>query len=183
MDHEAGMDQLTEDDLIDDAEVDTMVREAVTAAVGDSQFLHNKIDAWTSSIAEGCLKRLASLGKPFKYVITVNLAQKAGAGLHVASCTRWNDKTDGKLVVQWCARTAARPSPPCAAPGPAMRRVCGAHAGCVQRPAARRGPVPPAPCQDAPTTQPLAPCPLPPPGSTRENATIMALVAVYWLGI
>jgi dynein light chain Tctex-type 1 len=101
MDHDPGMDQLTEDDLLDDAEVDTMVREAITAAIGDSAFLHAKIDSWTSSIAEGCLKRLASLAKPFKYVITCNLSQKVGAGLHAASCTRWNDKTDGKLVVQW----------------------------------------------------------------------------------
>ncbi|GFH23013.1 predicted protein [Haematococcus lacustris] len=31
---------LTEDDLMDDAEVDTMVREAITASVGDNQFLH-----------------------------------------------------------------------------------------------------------------------------------------------
>ena len=47
------------------------------------------------------LKRLAALSKPFKYVVTCNLTQKAGAGLHAASCTRWNDKTDGKLTVQW----------------------------------------------------------------------------------
>lgn len=101
MDNDPGMDQLTEDDLLDDAEVDTMVREAITSAIGDSQFLHAKIDAWSSNIAEGCLKRLAALNKPFKYVITCNLSQKAGAGLHAASCTRWNDKTDGKLTVQW----------------------------------------------------------------------------------
>jgi dynein light chain Tctex-type 1 len=92
---------LTEDDLIDDAEVDTMVREAILAAVGDSQFLHAKIDAWSGNIVEGCLKRLAALSKPFKYVLTCNLTQKAGAGLHAASCTRWGDKTDGKLSVQW----------------------------------------------------------------------------------
>ena len=38
MDDDAGFDGgLTEDDLMDDAEVDTMVREAVTSAVGDNQ--------------------------------------------------------------------------------------------------------------------------------------------------
>jgi len=101
MDNDPGMDQLTEDDLLDDAEVDTMVREAITSAIGDSPFLHTKIDTWSSNIVEGCLKRLAALNKPFKYVITCNLSQKTGAGLHAASCTRWNDKTDGKLTVQW----------------------------------------------------------------------------------
>jgi dynein light chain Tctex-type 1 len=98
------MDQLTEDDLIDDAEVDTLVRDAVAAAVGDAPFAHAKLDAWSANIAEGALKRLVALSKPFKYVVTVNLSQKAGAGLHAACCTRWNDKTDGKLTVQWCAR-------------------------------------------------------------------------------
>lgn len=63
-------DGLTEDDLMDDAEVDTMVREAITAAIGENQFLHQKIDAWSNNVVEGCLKRLAALNKPFKYVVT-----------------------------------------------------------------------------------------------------------------
>jgi dynein light chain Tctex-type 1 len=78
-----------------------LLRESITAAVGDSQFLHAKADSMASNIAEGCLKRLAALNKPFKYVLTCNLTQKAGAGLHAATCTRWSDKTDGKLSVQW----------------------------------------------------------------------------------
>ncbi len=97
----APFDGLNDDDLMDDAEVDTMVREAITATVGENQFVHSKIDAWSNNIVEGCLKKLAALNKPFKYVLTCNLTQKAGAGLHAASCTRWNDKTDGKLTVQW----------------------------------------------------------------------------------
>jgi dynein light chain Tctex-type 1 len=101
MDDDGNIDQLTEDDLIDDAEVDSLLRESITAAVGDSQFLHAKADAMSANIAEGCLKRLAALNKPFKYVLTCNLTQKAGAGLHAATCTRWSDKIDGKLSVQW----------------------------------------------------------------------------------
>lgn len=90
-----------DEQLLEDAEVDTMVREAISQVVGDNQFIHSKIDIWPSNIVEGCLKRLAGLSKPFKYVVTCNLTQKAGAGLHSASCTRWNQKTDGKLTVQW----------------------------------------------------------------------------------
>lgn len=101
MEDEGLIDGLTEDDLVDDAEVDTMVRESISTSVGDNQFLHAKIDTWSANVVEGCLKRLAALNKPFKYVVTCNLTQKAGAGLHAASCTRWNDKTDGKLTVQW----------------------------------------------------------------------------------
>lgn len=93
---------LTEDDLIDDAEVDTMVRESINQAIGDgNQIIHSKLDTWTSNIIEGCFKRLTALSKPFKYIVTCNLSQKAGAGLHSATGSRWNDKTDGKLTVQW----------------------------------------------------------------------------------
>lgn len=95
------IDGVSVDDLIDDAEVDTMIRDTITGAVADNAFTHAKINAWASNIVEGCLKRLAALQKPFKYVVTCNLSQKAGAGLHAASCQRWNDKTDGKLTVPW----------------------------------------------------------------------------------
>ncbi|KAF8067309.1 Dyn [Scenedesmus sp. PABB004] len=98
-------DGLTEDDLIDDAEVDTMVRESVAAAVGDAPFLHAKADGLAANVVEGCLKRLTALNSPFKFVVTANLSQKAGAGLHAATCTRWADKTDGKLSVQWESST------------------------------------------------------------------------------
>eukprot|EP01025_Chloroclados_australasicus_P000753 TRINITY_DN10284_c1_g1_i1.p7 TRINITY_DN10284_c1_g1~~TRINITY_DN10284_c1_g1_i1.p7 ORF type:complete len:120 (-),score=12.66 TRINITY_DN10284_c1_g1_i1:1116-1475(-) len=92
---------LTEDQLVDDAEVDTLIRESIAQVIADNQFLHAKVVPWSSNIVEGALKRLAAWQKPFKYVVTCSLCQKAGAGLHAASCSRWNDKTDGKLTVQW----------------------------------------------------------------------------------
>lgn len=95
------IDGLTEDDLIDDAEIDTLIREAVSQVIGDNQFTQTKLNQWSTNCVEGCLKRLAALNKPFKYVVTCNMTQKAGAGLHTASCTRWNEKTDGKMSVQW----------------------------------------------------------------------------------
>lgn len=101
MDEEGMVEGVREEDLMDDAEVDTMVRDSVAAAVGDMPFLHAKIDTWANNVVEGCVKRLAALAKPYKYVVTCNLTQKAGAGLHMASCTRWGDKTDGKCTVQW----------------------------------------------------------------------------------
>lgn len=67
---------LQEDDLLDDAEVDTLIRDAILQTVGDSLFDHEQITVWTNEIVEGCLKRLANLTKPFKYVVTCNLAQK-----------------------------------------------------------------------------------------------------------
>ncbi|KAA6426245.1 MAG: hypothetical protein FRX49_03358 [Trebouxia sp. A1-2] len=59
---------LSEEDLIDDAEVDTLIRDSVSQSVGESQFALAKINLWSSNVVEGCLKKLASLNKPFKYV-------------------------------------------------------------------------------------------------------------------
>ncbi|EIE23536.1 dynein light chain 9, partial [Coccomyxa subellipsoidea C-169] len=90
---------------LDDAEVDALIRETIVLTLGsDSQFDHNNMNQWTNEIIEGCLKRLAGLGKPFKYVVPGDLLQ-VGAGLHSACTARWNDKTDGKLTVQWENRT------------------------------------------------------------------------------
>lgn len=104
-DDEAQSEGINEEDLMDDAEVDTMIRESITQVLGDAIFLHSKIDVWVANIVEGCLKRLAAFSKPFKYVVTCNLQQQTGAGLHVATTTRWSQKTDGKLTVQWESET------------------------------------------------------------------------------
>ena len=98
---------LEEDDLIDDAEVDTMIRQSIMAVIGEAPFAHAKADAWGANIVEGVLKRLAALAKPYKYVVTCNLTQKAGAGLHAAHCTRWDGRTDAKVVVDWENETTA----------------------------------------------------------------------------
>jgi dynein light chain Tctex-type 1 len=67
---------LEEDDLLDDAEVDTLVREAIAQALGETHFKHDMVSQWTNGIIEGCLKRLSVLAKPFKYVVTCSLSQK-----------------------------------------------------------------------------------------------------------
>uniref|UniRef100_A0A061QX45 Dynein light chain tctex-type 1 n=1 Tax=Tetraselmis sp. GSL018 TaxID=582737 RepID=A0A061QX45_9CHLO len=96
---------LTEEDLLDEAEVDTMIRQVISDVLGEQSFQHAKADAWTKNIIEDSLKKLQALQKPFKYVVTCCLTQKAGAGLHMASCTRWDERVDSKCTVQWESQT------------------------------------------------------------------------------
>ncbi|KAL4419182.1 hypothetical protein ABPG77_007772 [Micractinium sp. CCAP 211/92] len=98
---EAGLDGLAENDLMDEAEVDSIVRETVLNTIGDTPWADAKVGPWTSQIIEGILKKLAALQKPMKYVCHVSLTQRAGAGLHAAAASRWNAKTDGTLCVHW----------------------------------------------------------------------------------
>ena len=54
---------------------------------------------------EQALKRLTALGKPFKYVVSVVILQKTGAGLHTASSCYWDNSTDGSCTVRWENKT------------------------------------------------------------------------------
>jgi len=67
---------LQEDDLLEESEVDTMMRQIISQTVGDKQLDHNSIDQWTTEIIEGCLKRLTAFGKPFKFIVVCNVSQK-----------------------------------------------------------------------------------------------------------
>ena len=75
-DTEDGRQGLTEDQLIDDAMMDTLIRESVSQTVGDNAFSQARVHQWTSSMTDGCLKRLAALNKPFKYVCHFTLGQR-----------------------------------------------------------------------------------------------------------
>lgn len=71
-----GRQGLQEDDLLDDAEVDTLIRDTIYQTIGECLFDHAQMAAWTDEIVRGCLTRLNNLKKPFKYVVSCNLAQK-----------------------------------------------------------------------------------------------------------
>ena len=82
-------------------QVKRLVQDAVEGTIGDSRFDREKVPAWTNRIIEECIKQLATLAHPLKYVVSVTLGQKAGAGMHVTSATAWDDATDGKVGVHW----------------------------------------------------------------------------------
>ena len=70
----------------------------------------DKVNSWCSQISDICIKELAKLNKPFKYVITCIIMQKNGCGLNSASKTHpsnpqpatayWDAKRDGLVSVQ-----------------------------------------------------------------------------------
>lgn len=90
-----------------------------------------QVSQWTSVCLESCIKKLAGLNKPFKYVVTCIIMQKsgawvgrtglrkpachqqahtcslapacapAGAGLHTAASCWWDNTTDGSRTVKF----------------------------------------------------------------------------------
>ena len=78
-----------------------MMKESIAATIGEAAFQHARMVGWTNAVAEACLKQLAALAKPFKYVVTAHVCQRAGAGLHCVAASRWNERTDGMACVRW----------------------------------------------------------------------------------
>ena len=54
-----------------------------------------------SSVISEVLKGLQSLNRPYKYVATVIIMQKNGAGLVSAASTYWDTTKDGLCRVTW----------------------------------------------------------------------------------
>eukprot|EP00002_Diphylleia_rotans_P002341 TRINITY_DN1149_c0_g1_i2.p1 TRINITY_DN1149_c0_g1~~TRINITY_DN1149_c0_g1_i2.p1 ORF type:complete len:114 (+),score=22.03 TRINITY_DN1149_c0_g1_i2:72-413(+) len=86
-------------------DVNNIIKDAVEATLQSAVYNHNKVTQWTSNIVEQCLKRLAGLNKPFKYVVTCIVMQKNGAGLHTASSSYWDTQTDGSCTHRWESKT------------------------------------------------------------------------------
>ncbi|ORY51280.1 hypothetical protein BCR33DRAFT_712380, partial [Rhizoclosmatium globosum] len=49
-------------------EVNNVIKESIETTIQNAAYHHNKVGQWNSNIVEQCLKRLAGLNKPFKYI-------------------------------------------------------------------------------------------------------------------
>ena len=82
-------------------QVEGVLRDVVASTIGEAAFQHAKMALWVETITETCIKRLVASAKPFKFVVTANVSQRAGAGLHAAAALRVNEQTDGMACVRW----------------------------------------------------------------------------------
>mmetsp|Transcript_9181 Transcript_9181/g.16112 ORF Transcript_9181/g.16112 Transcript_9181/m.16112 type:complete len:114 (+) Transcript_9181:132-473(+) len=82
-------------------DVSNIIKESVDAVLQNQQYNEAKVSQWTSSCLENCIRKLAGLNKPFKYVVTCIIMQKNGAGLHTAASCWWDSTTDGSRTVRW----------------------------------------------------------------------------------
>jgi dynein light chain Tctex-type 1 len=81
------------------------MKEAVDSVLASATYQHTKVPQWTNSVIESCMKKLKDLNKPFKYITTVVIMQKNGAGLHTATSCYWDITTDGNATLRWENKT------------------------------------------------------------------------------
>jgi dynein light chain Tctex-type 1 len=87
-------------------DVEAIVKGAIGSTLGDVMYDHSKVNDWSNTIINSALKGLQSLNRPSKYVITVTIMQKNGAGLVVSASMCWDVKRDGLCKVTWENSTA-----------------------------------------------------------------------------
>ncbi|KAI9351482.1 Tctex-1 [Obelidium mucronatum] len=80
-------------------EVNNVIKESIETTIQNAAYHHNKVGQWNSNIVEQCLKRLAGLNKPFKYIGGLC------PGLHAASSCYWDSTTDGCTTYKYDSKT------------------------------------------------------------------------------
>jgi len=91
--------ELGEEFLVED--VETTIKSAIGSVLNDTMYTSKKVNDWSNNIISSALKGLQSLNRPFKYVLTVIIMQKNGAGLTSAASTFWDTSKDGLCKVTW----------------------------------------------------------------------------------
>merc|ERR1712130_160315 len=97
------MDDMSEDEelMFDQSAISKLANESVSNIIGEKMFNEKDSKIWMNKIVESVLTQLQTLQKPFKYIVTVLLEQKNGAGLYSSSDCRWAASTDGHCCVDW----------------------------------------------------------------------------------
>lgn len=82
-------------------DVETVIKSAIGSILNDTVYIPAKVNDWSNNIIAAALKGLQSLNQPYKYVLTVMIMQKNGAGLISTASTYWDSSKDGLCKVTW----------------------------------------------------------------------------------
>lgn len=86
-------------------DVSNIVKECLDDTLSSKEYNPDMVGRWTDECLQNCIRRLAGLQKPFKYIVTCLILQKTGAGLHTAASCYWDSATDGSRTVRWESKT------------------------------------------------------------------------------
>mmetsp|Transcript_58533 Transcript_58533/g.163229 ORF Transcript_58533/g.163229 Transcript_58533/m.163229 type:complete len:121 (-) Transcript_58533:275-637(-) len=75
-------------------EIDAVVREAIAEVLGDQHYHVGAVDLWADQILDRSLKRIAGIGRPFKYIGTCVISRQTGPALDTAATAFWDTQSD-----------------------------------------------------------------------------------------
>ena len=82
-------------------DIESTIKSAIGTTLADSTYNFSKVNDWSNNVIAAALKGLQSLNRPFKYILTVIIMQKNGAGLTSVASTYWDTNKDGVCKVLW----------------------------------------------------------------------------------
>ena len=89
------------DDEFISQDIETVIKNAIGSVLSDATYTPPRVNDWSNNILASALKGLQSLKRPFKYVLSVIIMQKNGAGLVSAVSTFWDLAKDGLTKITW----------------------------------------------------------------------------------
>jgi dynein light chain Tctex-type 1 len=83
-------------------DVEQLVKQSLQSTITqETRYDPETANTLSKNILEACMKNLVGMQRPFKYVVTILIMQKNGAGMHTAMGALWDSRKDGTAKIPW----------------------------------------------------------------------------------
>ncbi|CAD7937200.1 unnamed protein product [Amoebophrya sp. A120] len=86
-------------------EIRAVTNRVVHETLQDSVYDQEKVNEWCETIVDSSLRGLNDLRRPYKYVVTCVIVEKAESGTHTAATAFWDQENDGLWSAHICNST------------------------------------------------------------------------------
>ena len=82
-------------------QVEAEVYDAIEAVLKEQTYNDAAVAGWVHDVCAKVTEQLVAANRPYKYMVTCQIMQKNGAGLHTAHSCHWDAAMDNVLVARW----------------------------------------------------------------------------------
>ena len=87
--------------MFNDEQVFKILERVVDEVLKPVTYDEELVPVWVDTICDRCMKEMAERKKPYKYVVTCQIMQRTGAGIHTATSCYWNQEEDAVVQYVW----------------------------------------------------------------------------------
>ena len=96
---------LEDDNAFPAEDIEQRITEVAEEVLKEAIWDEHKVPMWINQINERLMQGLMTLGKPYKYIITVVMQQKTGAQISGAVSCYYENATDGVVAQTYPAQS------------------------------------------------------------------------------
>eukprot|EP00519_Triparma_laevis_P013144 CAMPEP_0182491048 /NCGR_PEP_ID=MMETSP1321-20130603/670_1 /TAXON_ID=91990 /ORGANISM="Bolidomonas sp., Strain RCC1657" /LENGTH=118 /DNA_ID=CAMNT_0024693299 /DNA_START=47 /DNA_END=399 /DNA_ORIENTATION=- len=93
--------QSSEELIFNEEQVKPILQNVVDEVLNKASYDEDLVQQWVDTICDRCMKQMADLQKPYKYIVTCQIMQASGAGLHSSVSAYWNQEEDNMVQYFW----------------------------------------------------------------------------------